>query len=102
MSMQPAAPQRGPEQEQLQIERRAARIARRVQRHRVRTILWVTIAGSVVLLSLISVAYFQIERILTPVYSPSIISLSNLPKKTPFLFISHSTIYFIVNKGVFP
>src|SRR6266567_1704009 len=72
MSSKQAIPEINTEEEQLRLERRAARMKRRKQRQRARLILWGTIASSILLLGIMGFTFLRIQAdpINNTVYPP--------------------------------
>jgi hypothetical protein len=96
MSNQQLIPQTplDPEQEEIRIERREARMERRKQGRRARLLLWGSIGSTVVLLGFIGAVFLQINGIINPPHA----AINNVPCDTSGMTVSfhihaHLTIY---------
>jgi hypothetical protein len=94
MSNQQAIPEIITEDEQLRLERRAARHQRRKQRQRARIILWGTIGSSILLLGLMGFTFSRIQATLyTYTTYPPINGVSCDAGQNAYHIHTHLTIY---------
>ena len=94
MSSKPEIPEIYSEEEQLRFERRAARMKRRNHRKRARTILWGSIASSVLLLAIMGFTFLHIQT--DPINNPAYPPINNIPCDTAqnaYHIHIHLTIY---------
>ena len=94
MSSKQAIPEINTEEEQLRLERRAARMKRRKHRQRARFILWGTIASSILLLGIMGFTFLRIQT--DPINNTAYPPINNIPCDTAqnaYHIHIHLTIY---------